>query len=569
MDIRLLFDFRGISQSEWEDAWLKCIEILDFFPVPLAMSRERRTGKEEYTVLSSRLVMEENTENEYLAFRADYVSMEWGGVFTLYRHIAHYADHPVSDKGLLWHDWEITEEYGNFGHISECDSRSIWHHGTSDAPYSLAVLALGIYLESRFPENCFMHGDSYTEDQTERMRLWLGGILQRPVPVPLCSDSDRLFDRLMPFAPDTGSLVRRFLILNKLSLHESFTFLIEKGYHEALRKELISHLKFYNSPLQWGASDMLLPYLRAVRDVEAVVALVQEVQKEKGHESFSLTDLLKLLIDKGITVKPYDTGSETAREWNKTGEGLTTDIESLNRFFLRMNGLPDKIDYYLSADELLEIFACTEPANGVNFQKIIEEGTKKISENYKKLEEVTESFSEQAVNSNRVAPLSYFTSKAQWIRRYGLPSEEYILREVEKQCFTLYTPKDGSDGSLQMARSLGRNLFLYEQEAGEPFFEASPQEAVNGIVRFASDCFSLRETAWQAIEKEKDPDILLMLLFYACVRDNELHFSNWRKFIFESPELWPEMKKAFLEGKYIPLPDENKKRREKKQGKRI
>ncbi|MDR1156645.1 MAG: hypothetical protein LBL04_18225, partial [Bacteroidales bacterium] len=293
-------------------------------------------------------------------------------------------------------------------------------------------------------------------------------------------------------------------------------------------------------------------YLEATRDVETVVALVQKTQKERGREDFSLTDLLELLIDKGITVKPYGAGSETVREWNKTGKGLTTNMESLSRVFLRISGLPDKTASYLPVDKLLEIFACTEPANGVNFQKIIEEGTKEVSENYKKMEGVTETVSKRITDGGDRA--SFFTSKAQWIRKRGLPSEEYILREVENQCFTLYEPEERA---LQMAGSLGRNQFLYEQETGAPFFKGSQKEAVNGIIRFSTDRFSLRETAWQSIKNEKDMDILTMLLFYACIRRDELHFSRWRKFIFESPELWPEMKKAYLEGKHIPLPDED------------
>jgi hypothetical protein len=559
MNIRLLFDFKDISQPEWEDAWLKCVEILDFFPVPLARSHERsykkgKKSKGEYYVWNTCLVSDENTKDECLAFQSDYVSLEWGGIFELYRNIACYADHPVSDKGLLWHEQKSENEQYYFGHIMD-DSRFIWDNGTGGAPYSLAILALGMYLESRFPEHCFMHGD-YSEDQIERMRLWLEGVLQKPVPVPLCNDLDRLFDRLLPLYPDAGSLVRRFLVLSKLSLYDSFTFLIEKGCHEALQNELISQLKFYDSPLQWGASDLLLPYLGATCDVETVVTLVQKTQKENGYEDFSLTNLLKLLIDKGITVNPYDTGSETAREWNKTGEGLTTGMESLNRVFLRMSGLPDKTDCYLSADKLLEIFACTEPANGVNFQKIIEKGTKKVSENYKKLEEVTESISSKRMtDKDHPEPASYFTSKAHWIRRHGLPSEEYILREVKEQCFTLHKLEEVA---LKMASSLGRNQFLHEQKIGEPFFEGSQQEAVNSIIRYTADRFTLRETAWQSIKNEKDMDILTMLLVYVCVDKEELHFYQWRKFILESPELWPEMKKAYLEGKHIPLPFEKR-----------
>jgi hypothetical protein len=40
-----------------------------------------------------------------------------------------------------------------------------------------------------------------------------------------------------------------------------------------------------------------------------------------------------------------------------------------------------------------------------------------------------------------------------------------------------------------------------------------------------------------------------MLLPYACIRRDELHFSRWRTFIFESPELQPAMKKAYLSGR--------------------
>jgi hypothetical protein len=561
MNIKLLFDFRGISQPEWEDAWLKCVEIQGFFPVPLAMSHTRSYKKSykkrefqvEYAVWSDRLVLEENTGEESLAFQSDYVSLEWGGVFRLYRNIARYADHPASERGMLWFDRKDEEDRYHLGRIGE-DPRCIWYNGTGGAPYSLAVLALGMYLESRFPESCFMHGD-YSEDMVERMRLWLGGVLQKPVPVPLCNDPDRLFDRLLPLYPDAGSLVRRFLMLSKVSCCDSFAFLIEKKCHKALQKALIGQLKDYNTPLQWGASDLLLPYLEATHDVEAVVSLVQKTQKERGGEDFSLADLLELLVDKGVTVNPYGDGSETAREWSTAGGGLTTDMESLNRVFLRMGGLPNKIDYYLSADKLLEIFACTEPANGVEFQKIIEEGTKKISEDYKKLEDVTGTLSKRMAGNNKTAA-SYFTSKAQWIRKRGLPSEEYILKEVEGQCFSF---QNLDDWAIQMARSLGRNLFLHEKKTGEPFCKASQQEIVHNIVRFTADNFSLRETAWQSIQNEKNMDILTMLLFYACIKENELNFFRWRKFVFESPELWPEMKKAFLEGKHIPLPNENKK----------
>jgi hypothetical protein len=59
-------------------------------------------------------------------------------------------------------------------------------------------------------------------------------------------------------------------------------------------------------------------------------------------------------------------------------------MEGLNMLMLRMGGLPRRIDYYISAYNLLEIFGCTEPANGIKFQEIIEEETRQCKEKMKK-----------------------------------------------------------------------------------------------------------------------------------------------------------------------------------------
>ncbi|MDR3266762.1 MAG: hypothetical protein LBT24_04235 [Tannerella sp.] len=546
MNIQLLFDFKGIPQSKWEKAWLKCVEILDAFPVPPAVLHEKKheiAGKEEsYYVWSDKVVLDENTKDECLAVRGDYLSLEYGGTFKLYRYLSHYADHPTSEKHVLWCDWNPDDENFHFKHPDD-DPRCIWDDGTQGAPYFLAILALGIYLENRFPENCFLYGE-YSDYQLERMQFWLSAVLQKSVSTPVCNDPERLFCKLATLFPDTELLVRRFLALCKRSLHESFAFLIDKGYNEVLQKELISQLEQYNSPQQWGASDLLLPYLYAIRDVEAVIALVKSVQKAKNGDGFSLTDLLKLLVDNGITIKPYESGAETVREWNKTGESLTTGMESITRIFLRMSGMPEKMNYYLSADQLLEIFACTEPANGVQFQQIIEERTKTTSEDYKKLEKATDNLIDGVTKKQNESATSYYITKKHWIRRRYLPSEEYILMEVEKQCFTCYQPKKTTS---LIGKSIGLSLFNYEQKAGKSFGPSTAEEVRQMIVHHVTECgFALRETAWQAIENEKDLDMLKLLLVYACTQKKEIHFWGTRKFIFETPELWPNMKKALL-----------------------
>jgi hypothetical protein len=118
--------------------------------------------------------------------------------------------------------------------------------------------------------------------------------------------------------------------------------------------------------------------------------------------------------------------------------------------------------------------------------------------------------------------------------------------EVEKQCFTCYQPKKTTS---LIGKSIGLGLFNYEQKTGKPFGPSTAEEVLQRIVHHVTECgFALRETAWQAIENEKDLDILKMLLVYACTQEREIKFWGTRKFIFESPELWPNMKKALLSG---------------------
>jgi hypothetical protein len=220
-------------------------------------------------------------------------------------------------------------------------------------------------------------------------------------------------------------------------------------------------------------------------------------------------------------------------------------MESITRIFFRMSGMPEKMNYYLPADELLEIFACTEPANGVKFRQIIEKGTKTTSEDYKKVEEAADNLTEQMTNEQNESATSYYITKKHLIRRQNLPSEEYILMEVEKQCFVLYQPEKTAS---IIGRSIGRVLLDYEQKTGKSFGPSTAKEAIQMIIRNITERgFSLRETAWQSIKKEKDLDILKMLLLYARVGEREINFWGTRKFIFESPELWPDMKKAAIE----------------------
>jgi hypothetical protein len=545
MELCLLFNFKDVTQEEWSAAWNECYHILERFPVPLGISRKEEKWGCERWVISSKILSDTGTADEKFAFRLDMISLEWGGVYELYRDLSHYADFK-SEHDILWDDTNEAEGYmGQKLNIDRVvgNPLNIWSNGTGSAPYTLAVLALGILLENRFPDKCFLWGE-YADEQVERMRIWLSALLQENMNTLICNDLERLFERLATIYDAPDLLVRRFWTLSESGYRETFQFLYERGYDAALQDEIIRRVKYFTSVAQWGVTDLLYPYLEATQDIEHLIELVQKVHAINHQEDFSLKLLLRILVSEGIVINPYQNDSETVKEWNNMDKTLTTPMENLNMTILRMSGLPSRINFYISADKLIEIFGCTEPANGKEFQEIIEQGTKKTQENYRKLAEVTEELEEKMSQKDSDDSLSYFQTKSSLIRRRYLPFEDYILYEVENQSRIFHYYKKMS---LIAAKALGRDcvkIFKYELD---DYTFSSLADAKKRLSMTISEKFNLRETAWKVIDDEKDFDILKMLIAYAAHPQNELNFSEIRKFVFETPELWADMRNTFLE----------------------
>jgi hypothetical protein len=531
MNISLLFDFKEISSFQWEKVWKECCRVLRFFPVPLGSLYSEKKWENPRYVWRTDFIQDKGTENEFLSFKTDMVSLEYGGTCELYRNLGKY---PVRNDGrdILW------AEERKIDYLATSPA-TIWNIETGGAPYSLAILALGILLENRFPNHCVMHGD-YSDEQVERMRVWLAEILQTTVADPICNNPDRLWERLRGIFSQTDLLVRRFRALTRLDTQECFRFLIDRGYSDALQNELIREMTQYEKVSQWGVIDVLYPYLEITEDLEQIVKLVQTVQKKNKKADFSLTLLLSILVDDGITINPFQ--GEIVGKWKNSNISLTTNVERFNRTLLRMAGFPTKIDFYISPDKLLEIFGCTEPANGVKFQKIIENGTKRCQEKYQKLEEVSEELFEK-LEEKINEKTSYFETKAFMIQRNYLPSEEYILAQVEIQAPTFNDPEEMS---LYFAEQFGKMIRLYNEKYDQPYAFPSREAALRKLTTDIRDQFALRETSWEAIDEEQDLNILTMLTVFTDMKGQEKTFWDWRKFILESPELWPEMRDVFL-----------------------
>ena len=257
MEIWLYFNPFGITQRQWETAWNECYDVLQCFPVSLASLFHEKKWDIERKVWKTQLIHGEG-DDAFLCLSNDMASLVFGGRFKLYRNIAHYKV-STERRDILWVSEDDIDSYGN-------DYR-IWENGTGGAPYSLAVLALGILLENRFPANCYMFGFEYSDVQINNMRAWLAGTLKTNIALPVCNDPAHLWERLLSLYPNVDMTTQRFCKLVKTPLKESFKFLIVQGYEKALQNELIRQMSSFSSVSQWGVTDLLYPYLVSIRKV--------------------------------------------------------------------------------------------------------------------------------------------------------------------------------------------------------------------------------------------------------------------------------------------------------------
>ena len=531
MDIWLYFDSRGIKQYQWETVWNECCEMLRCFPFPLAVYTDEKKWGYGRKVLSPKIIRGSG-ENRLIRFNSDMATYEHGGTFKLHHDIKKYR--PLKGKqDILWIDEERIDEFSK-----NC---RIWDENTRGAPYSLAVLAMGILLENRFPDNCYMYGFDYNDDQINNMCAWLAGALKTKISPPLCNDPERLWYRLVPLYKDINLVMQRFCLLSKISTRKSYEYLISQGCKDALKDELIRRLSSFSSVSQWESTDLLYPYLEATKDVEEVALMVKRVHEINGEEDFSLEELLTDLLLSGITINPLET--EVAKSWNETGPHLVGEIERFNRQILRMGGAPQRIDFYASYDDLLEIFGCTEPENGVKFKEIIESHTEECKENYEKMEDFMDGLSSKIEELNDQEPAA-IEAVEQWTRRSELPYEDYIIRQAE---FQVKLFEDEVKDSLFAAKQIALSLNRFVAD-GEFRVVRSRIWALELLSLYSEhNEVSIRETTWEVIDNEQDIDILIMLLVYVSLVIPSEEDLQMRRNILEKPSLWKAMKEVFLE----------------------
>jgi hypothetical protein len=527
--IHLSVNLKGISNAEWESAWLESLDIFKKFPLPLSRHIiETKDGIKRH-VYSQNLIRNKDEKNECWYLEGDLLSGQTAETFVLYRHLdaykADYSTHQGCFKDSVFKTNE--PEYP-----SSSNGIELWDSKTQGYPFHLAILAVGIMLENRFPDNCYLHGD-IEEKQVAVMLEWLETVYGKTYQQPICFDADRLFGQLNAVYKTKKALMDRFTCLYQGDRTDEFkAFMHFRGKKETY-DYYGKNLNDFKSLNQWGAQDIMRTVLEATENVYELVTFVENAmaKRAKSKEAFEWTHVLEMLCGDYIFVNPIE--RESMKRLTNRSDNMDNIEDVFGRLFMKMSGMPHVSPLYVPEDELLEIFALRDPKHGDKYRKIIEDYQKKLKDQISKVDETMETIDEAIEKDTHFQAEA--TEKEDIVEKYPA-HEQYIITQAIRQQdrFGNYKTNVGN-----MSQSLQKLMEKYADMYDKKTVEAYRK----GIYEYSFHAgFGVSEKGWATIDKLTDLNTLKYLFVLATVNNNEMSFWRWRKHIFETPETWQYLK---------------------------
>ena len=529
LNINLVINFKGIAPEAWENTWLESLDILQRFPIPLARhSIEQKNGQKRH-VYTRKLILDKGSPKECWYLEGDLLSGQFSETFDLYRHLSAYTK-ASGTEACFEHSVFLTDEPD---YADSSNGLRIWDSKTQGHPFHLAVLAVGILLENRFPGKCYVYGD-IEDKQIEVVLEWLDKALGKNLQAPICFDAERLFQQLDAiYKKDKKGAIARFSGLYQDDQRALFKAQLQfwgkaKAYHNWAKD-----LNHYDALNQWGEQDIMRTVLELSGEVEELIAFVEQAVRLRParKKAFEWTDVLKMLCGDYIFVNPVE--RETLKHlFEPPKEDMPTIDDVFSRLFLKMAGMPYISPLYVPADELLELFALRDPQRGSEYHDIIQNYQQKLTENTVLADEVVHDLEERLESSSNYQQAE--ERKAELVEAYA-PHEQYIIRQAIQQ-------QDQFGAFDQNISAIAPGLQDLIDKYPEVFNLNSAETYLQKLNKYTFDAgFGISESAWAQIDQTKDIAILKRLLALAAVDNQERSFWRWRKHIFETPELWPQL----------------------------
>ncbi len=523
--IHATINLKGVSDKDWEAAWHESLDIFKRFPLPLSRHDIETQLGEKRHVYSTNLILNKGEKDECWYLEGDLLSKQSAETFSLYRHLAAYQENKHGHSGC--YDESVFKTNSPEYHSSS-NGIKLWGRKTQGYPFHLAILAVGIMLENKFPDNCYIYGD-IDENQVENMLAWLETTYEQSFDKPICFDADRLFEKLSTVYTDQKALLERFTTLYQGDATTEFKALLQLIGKKAVYNHYAKDLNDFSSLDQWGAHKIMRTVLEASESVPELVAFIENAieKRDKKDKSFEWTDVLSMLCNDYIFVNPIQ--RESIKRLTSKGEDMDNINDVFGRFFMKMRGMPYISPLYVSKDELLEIFALRDPKNGKKYRRIIEEAEEKLAEMAKKVDKTVE-----AIEKNIEESIEFqeeMEQKEDILETYA-PYEQYIVRQALQQ-------QDHFGDYATNISHIRKSLDGLVEKQGAFYDRNTAEDFLKEIYAYSFDVgFGVSKKGWSAVDAQTNLTILKYLFALASVDNNEMTFWRWRKHIFETPETW-------------------------------
>lgn len=524
LSILLYVNFNGIKQEDWDSAYQESILLLSKFPAPLiTLAQETIKGQDRF-VFTKNIQKDIGTKDEHWSICGDLISYRRAESFELYRNIEHYTviSNAISDKDVLFaneNDMDFIDGYG----------LAVFENKTQGYPYHLAVLAVAILLESRFPENTLTNGD-FDRNQVENVIKWMKLILSKPVKMPISLDNKRLLSRLDKLYEDKQQIIRRFQALCRDSEEEKLATLLSLRDIAIVKEYWSDQLNYYSSLNQIGASELIFSLLHATQDIKQIIELIHHTKK------FQLQQLLDVLTKSFITISFEE--REPLLFFIRSDEGLVTIEEAFMQTMGKMAGIPTYRDFYISSAELLDIFSSYENENRKAFKKIITKNERQCRKELDTIASLVEQMKKEAEpepvknpNAVTIDVKGAITLPSHQIS----PEEAYLVDEIFFQKEKYEDPEEIGRHFAKAFNTLLKNL---EKQGNFPD-DGDRNYYLTSIYRASFTMgFALRESAWTDIDEEQNLDVLKNILILSLINNREINFWRWRIYLLEHKNLW-------------------------------
>ena len=527
--INLYVNYQDISIERWEDVYRESLVLLERFPAPLVRLKAEKKDNHRRLVLTSTIIAGQGTDNENWKIVGDSVSgqlAEGFGLHRIYSNCRHYNDQLSSDDILLVEEDAIR--------YSQCNGQNLFGGKTQGYPYHLALLAVGMLLEARFPLAVHVSGD-INKCQVQHMLQWSNAILDKPVTEPVCVDGEGLYRRLNQLYADKSLVIKRFKTLYRGVDEEGMRILSHFGDRQEVVRNFSEELGNYADLNRLGAGRLISIMLSADKDIGKLIDTVTGIKTPDGHNKFTLEELLKLLVRHFVTIDTSE--RDILRDFIASPEKLMNREDVVSRIFMKFGGMHSMdMDYFISGRELLDIFSSFHKEKSRIFEKIIAREEAACRKHIAMLKAVLDELNEKLQNEAAVAAVEKSVStaggQAGISRPDSLSAQDYILNQIHDQTKKYEEPENS-------AGAIGAGLRKIISE-NPTFFDTDNRNEILAMIYRAiyEQRFALYESAWNTIDKEDNIYLLKCILALSMIKNREVNFWDWRKYILNHRQLW-------------------------------